>query len=235
MESRLFEKPVFRIAGDRGLLVEFGEGIDPKVNTKVRAMAKFLEKKTPKGVKEMLPTYRSLLFIYDPGVTNPDILCKRIEKFNNTLEKMEIDPFKVVEIPVCYANKFGPDMENVQKAHGLTTEEVIFLHSKPEYLIYMVGFTPGFAFLGGLDEKLHTPRLTTPRMLVPEGSVGIANNQTGMYPIASPGGWQLIGKTPLKLFAPDRANPFLYKAGDKIKFKPISQTEYDLLEQKEKS
>ena len=235
MESRLFEKPVFRIAGDRGLLVEFGEGIDPKVNAKVRAMAKFLEKKTPKGVKEMLPTYRSLLFIYDPGVTNPDILCKRIEKFNNTLEKMEIDPFKVVEIPVCYANKFGPDMENVQKAHGLTTEEVIFLHSKPEYLIYMVGFTPGFAFLGGLDEKLHTPRLTTPRMLVPEGSVGIANNQTGMYPIASPGGWQLIGKTPLKLFAPDRANPFLYKAGDKIKFKPISQTEYDLLEQKEKS
>ncbi|MBT7051291.1 MAG: 5-oxoprolinase subunit PxpB [Desulfobacula sp.] len=235
MESRLFEKPVFRIAGDRGLLVEFGEGIDPKVNAKVRAMAKFLEKKTPKGVKEMLPTYRSLLFIYDPGVTNPDILCKRIEKFNNTLEKMEIDPFKVVEIPVCYANKFGPDMENVQKAHGLTTEEVISLHSKPEYLIYMVGFTPGFAFLGGLDEKLHTPRLTTPRMLVPEGSVGIANNQTGMYPIASPGGWQLIGKTPLKLFAPDRANPFLYKAGDKIKFKPISQTEYDLLEQKEKS
>ncbi|MBT5547495.1 MAG: 5-oxoprolinase subunit PxpB, partial [Desulfobacula sp.] len=204
MESRLFEKPVFRIAGDRGLLVEFGEGIDPKVNAKVRAMAKFLEKKTPKGVKEMLPTYRSLLFIYDPGVTNPDILCKRIEKFNNTLEKMEIDPFKVVEIPVCYANKFGPDMENVQKAHGLTTEEVISLHSKPEYLIYMVGFTPGFAFLGGLDEKLHTPRLTTPRMLVPEGSVGIANNQTGMYPIASPGGWQLIGKTPLKLFAPDR-------------------------------
>jgi len=235
MESRLFEKPVFRIAGDRGLLVEFGEGIDPKVNTKVRAMAKALEKKIPKGVKEMLPTYRSLLFIYDPGVTNPDILCKRIEKFNNTLEKMEIDPFKVVEIPVCYANKFGPDMENVQKAHGLTTEEVISLHSKPEYLIYMVGFTPGFAFLGGLDEKLHTPRLTTPRMLVPEGSVGIANNQTGMYPIASPGGWQLIGKTPLKLFAPDRANPFLYKAGDKIKFKPISQTEYDLLEQKEKS
>ena len=235
MESRLFEKPVFRIAGDRGLLVEFGEGIDPKVNTKVRAMAKALEKKIPKGVKEMLPTYRSLLFIYDPGVTNPDMLCKLIKRVENTLEKIEIEPWKVVEIPVCYANKFGPDMENVQKAHGLTTEEVIFLHSKPEYLIYMVGFTPGFAFLGGLDEKLHTPRLTTPRMLVPEGSVGIANNQTGMYPIASPGGWQLIGKTPLKLFAPDRANPFLYKAGDKIKFKPISQIEYDLLAQKEKS
>ncbi len=140
-----------------------------------------------------------------------------------------------MEIPVCYGNKFGPDMENVQKAHGLTMEQVILLHSTPEYLIYMIGFTPGFAFLGGLDEKLYTPRLATPRMHVPEGSVGIANNQTGMYPIASPGGWQLIGKTPLKLFAPDRANPFLYKAGDKIKFKPISQIEYDLLAQKEKS
>ncbi|MBT6339946.1 MAG: 5-oxoprolinase subunit PxpB [Desulfobacula sp.] len=235
MESTIFEKAIYRLAGDNGLLVEFGEGIDPKVNTKVRAMAKTLEKNRPRGVKEMIPTYRSLLFIYDPGVTNPDMLCKLIKRVENTLEKIEIEPWKVVEIPVCYGSKFGPDMENVQKAHGLTTEQVILLHSTPEYLIYMVGFTPGFAFLGGLDEKLFTPRLATPRMHVPEGSVGIANNQTGMYPIASPGGWQLIGKTPLKLFAPDRANPFLYKAGDKIKFKPISQIEYDLLAQKEKS
>jgi len=235
MESRLFEKPVYRLAGDSGLLVEFGEGIDPKVNAKVRAVAKTLEKNRPNGVKEMIPTYRSLLFIYDPGVTNPDMLCKLIERVDNTLDEIEIDPWKVVEIPVCYSKKYGPDMENVQKAHELTIEEVICLHSKPEYLIYMVGFTPGFAFLGGLDEKLFTPRLATPRMHVPEGSVGIANNQTGMYPITSPGGWQLIGKTPLKLFAPDRANPFLYKAGDKIKFKPISEIEYDLLAQKEKN
>ncbi len=233
MESMLFEKPVYRIAGDKGLLVEFGEGIDPKVNAKVRAMAKTLEKNSPHGVKEMVPTYRSLLFIYDPAVTNPDKLCELIDTVNHSLEKIEIDPWKVVEIPVCYGNKFGPDIENVQKAHGLTLEEVISLHSTPEYLIYMVGFTPGFAFLGGLDEKLHTPRLSTPRTLVPEGSVGIANNQTGMYPIASPGGWQLIGKTPLKLFAPHRANPFLYKAGDKIKFKPVSEKEYERLAQRE--
>ena len=235
MESRLFEKPVYRLAGDTGLLVEFGEGIDPKVNGKVRAMARALGKNRLNGVREMIPTYRSLLFIYDPEDTNPDQLCSLIEIVGNTLEKIKIQPCKVVEIPVCYGDEFGPDMENVQKTHGLTKEEVIHLHSKPEYLIYMVGFTPGFAFLGGLDEKLYTPRLATPRMLVPEGSVGIANNQTGMYPIASPGGWQLIGKTPLKLFAPDRANPFLYKAGDKIKFKPISEQEYDLLAQKEKT
>lgn len=235
MESRLFEKAEYRLAGDTGLVVEFGEGIDPEVNAKVRAMAKALEQNRPDGVKEMIPTYRSLLFIYDPVVTNPDLLCNLIQLVENTLEKIEIQPWKVVEIPVCYAKKFGPDMENVQKTHGLTMEQVIHLHSKPEYLIYMVGFTPGFAFLGGLDEKLYTPRLATPRMHVPEGSVGIANNQTGMYPIASPGGWQLIGRTPLKLFAPDRANPFLYKAGDKIKFKPISEPEYDLLAQREKS
>ena len=235
MESRLFEKAEYCLAGDTGLLVEFGEGIDPKVNAKVRAMAQALEKNRLNGVREMIPTYRSLLFIYDPEVTNPDLLCTLIEQVENSLEKIDIQPFKIVEIPVCYANEFGPDIENVQKTHGLTIEEVIHLHSKPEYLIYMVGFTPGFAFLGGLDEKLYTPRLVTPRMLVPEGSVGIANNQTGMYPIASPGGWQIIGKTPLKLFAPDRANPFLYKAGDKIKFKPISKQEYDLIAQKEKS
>lgn len=233
MESRLFEKPVYRLAGDNGLLVEFGEGIDSRVNAKVRAMARSLGKDRPLGVLEMIPTYRSVLFFYDPELTNPDKLCTLIEQVEKSLEKIDIQPFKIVEIPVCYADEFGPDIENVQKTHGLTRKEVILLHSKPEYLIYMVGFTPGFAFLGGLDEKLHTPRLATPRMLVPEGSVGIANNQTGMYPIASPGGWQIIGKTPLKLFAPDRANPFIYKAGDKIKFKPISKPEYDLLAQRE--
>ncbi len=233
MESRLFEKPVYRLAGDNGLLVEFGEGIDSRVNAKVRAMARSLGKDRPLGVLEMIPTYRSVLFFYDPELTNPDKLCTLIEQVEKSLEKIDIQPFKIVEIPVCYADEFGPDIENVQKTHGLTRKEVIHLHSKPEYLIYMVGFTPGFAFLGGLDEKLHTPRLATPRMLVPEGSVGIANNQTGMYPIASPGGWQIIGKTPLKLFAPDRANPFIYKAGDKIKFKPISKPEYDLLAQRE--
>jgi KipI family sensor histidine kinase inhibitor len=114
----------------------------------------------------------------------------------------------------------------VADTNNLTAEEVIELHCEPEYPIYMVGFTPGFPFLGGLPEKLHTPRLETPRTLVPEGSVGIANNQTGIYPIASPGGWQLIGRTPLKLFAPWRRNPFLYQAGDCLKFKPISAQEY---------
>ena len=136
---------------------------------------------------------------------------------------------------MCYGGKFGPDIETVENTANLCKEDVIRLHSEPEYLIYMVGFTPGFPFLGGLNEKLFTPRLKTPRMKVPKGSVGIANNQTGIYPLSSPGGWQIIGRTPLKLFAPQRKNPFLYKAGDKIKFIPISRQEYEKLEKEEEN
>ncbi|MDA3790011.1 MAG: 5-oxoprolinase subunit PxpB [Desulfobacula sp.] len=265
LESGLFPKPIYRLAGDKGLIVEFGNEIDPKINARVRAMSHALEKSHPPGVNEIIPTYRSILLIYDPEITNPDKLSSLIDQISlidqvgqidqadhidhidhidkvdkagqaeNTLETMEADSFRIVEIPVCYGGEFGPDMKNVQKAHKLSSQKVIHLHSSPEYLIYMVGFTPGFAFLGGLDEKLYTPRLETPRMLVPEGSVGIANNQTGMYPVASPGGWQIIGRTPLKLFAPDRSSPFLYKAGDKIKFTPISEQKYAELKEKEKT
>lgn len=235
MESQLFKKAVYRLAGDTGLLVEFGEGIDPKVNAKVRAMTRALEKETPAGVREIIPTYRSLLVVYDPATTNPKTLCPLIEQVENSLKTLDMEPVKIVEIPVCYGGEFGPDMKNVQTPHALTRDQVIQRHSAPAYLIYMVGFTPGFPFLGGLDATLYTPRLTTPRMCVPQGSVGIANNQTGMYPIASPGGWQIIGRTPLKLFAPNRSNPFLYKAGDKIKFIPISEREYARLAQEEEN
>jgi inhibitor of KinA len=233
MTATVFEKPVCRLAGDRGFLVEFGDSIDPRVNAKVRAMACVLEKEKPKGILEVIPTYRSLLFIYDPEQTDPDSLYLLVEKLENSRADMDPNTFRIVEIPVCYGGEFGPDIGNVQKASGLTQEQVIQVHAAPEYLIYMVGFTPGFAFLGGLDERLFTPRLETPRMVVPKGSVGIANNQTGMYPIASPGGWQLIGRTPLNLFAPWKTNPFLYRAGDKIKFVPISESEYNRLAPKE--
>ena len=231
----IFKKAVYRQAGDRGLLVEFGEGIDPKINAKVRAMARALEDQRLAGVREIIPTYRSLLLIYDPGTTHPDKLCPAIDAIETCLKTQETEPAKIVEIPVCYGGRFGPDIENVQAPHALTQDQVIQRHCAPAYLIYMVGFTPGFPFLGGLDETLYTPRLTTPRMLVPEGSVGIANNQTGMYPIASPGGWQIIGRTPLKLFAPHRSNPFLYKAGNKIKFIPISEQEYTRISKLEES
>jgi inhibitor of KinA len=233
MTSQVYEKPVCRLAGDTGFLVEFGDGIDPKVNAKVRTMARALENDPQPGIREVIPTYRSLLFIYDPALTDPDRLFQVVQHLNDTRAALDAEAVKVVEIPVCYGEEFGPDIGNVQTASGLTQEQVIQVHAAPEYLIYMVGFTPGFAFLGGLDERLFTPRLNTPRMHVPKGSVGIANNQTGMYPIASPGGWQIIGRTPLNLFAPEKKDPFLYRAGDKIKFVPISESEYNQLAKKE--
>lgn len=233
MQTDLFEKARFRTAGDRGLLVEYGDVIDPDVNNKVRSMAIVMEDNPPQGVTEIIPTYRSLLIIYDPAITHPAKLQNMLETLEARLGEIKIPPPRTVEIPVCYGGEFGPDIDTVAGKNNLTVAEVIKLHCEPQYLIYMVGFTPGFPFLGGLSEKLHTPRLETPRTLVPEGSVGIANNQTGIYPIASPGGWQLIGRTPVKLFAPGRRNPFLYQAGDRIKFKAISAEKYARLVKEE--
>lgn len=235
MSGGLFEKASFRIAGDRGLLVEYGDSIDPAVNTKVRSMAIVIGQDSPEGVIETVPSYRSLLLVYDPAITNPAKLKKELRTLEAGLAEITIPPPDTVDIPVCYGGDFGPDIEYVVEVHDLTVKEIIQLHCEPEYLIYMVGFTPGFPFLGGLSEKLYTPRLETPRILVPEGSVGIANNQTGIYPVASPGGWQLIGRTPIKLFAPGRSNPFLYQAGDRIKFRPISPEEYSRLAAEEET
>ena len=226
MQDGLFEKARFRTAGDRGILVEYGDVIDPAVNNKVRSMAIVLGDNPPEGVTEIIPNYRSLLIIYDPCITHPAKLERILEILEARLGGIKIPPPRTVELSVCYGGEFGPDIDTVADTNNLTVEEVIELHCEPEYLIYSVGFSPGFPFLGGLSEKLHTPRLETPRTLVPEGSVGIANNQTGIYPVASPGGWQLIGRTPIKLFAPWRQNPFLYQAGDRLKFKPISADEY---------
>jgi len=158
---------------------------------------------------------------------------KTLHRLEQRLGEIRIPAPKTVHIPVCYGGRFGPDIEFVAQTNHLSVEEVIRLHCEPEYLIYMVGFTPGFPFLGGLPPALHTPRLKTPRSLVPAGSVGIANAQTGIYPLASPGGWQLIGRTPKKLFAPQRPNPFLYQAGDRIKFEPISAQDFTRLAKEE--
>jgi KipI family sensor histidine kinase inhibitor len=233
MEKKGRAPLVCRLAGDTGLIVEFGEGIDPAVNARVRAVAAAVKTRPPRGVIEIIPTYRSLLLIYDPLTTLPEKLIQFIEQADTGLGGEDAGPFRRVDIPVCYGGEFGPDMETVAKTAGLGMDEVIQRHSATEYLIYMVGFTPGFPFLGGLDEKLFTPRLKTPRMAVPQGSVGIANNQTGIYPITSPGGWQIIGRTPLTLFAPHRETPFLYQAGDRIRFIPISPGEYARLKEKE--
>ncbi len=221
MKNGRYEKPRFRIAGDRGLLMEYGDIIDPVINRKVRTMVILIDQAPPEGIIEVIPTYRSLLIIYDPGVTTPERIQNDLDALEQHHDRIEIPPPRTVKIPVCYGETFGPDLAHVADVNRLTEDEVIDLHTATAYPIYMIGFTPGFPFLGGLSEKLHTPRLKTPRTHVPAGSVGIANNQTGIYPVSSPGGWQLIGQTPLKLFNPSMDNPFLYQVGDLIRFESI--------------
>lgn len=232
MSNVLYETARILVVGDRGLLVEYGDTIDPAVNKKVISMAIGLEHDAPAGVIEIIPSYRSLLIVYDPSATTASVLQDSLISLEKRLPEIEIPPPRTVEIPVCYGGEFGPDIQFVADSNNLTADEVIRLHSEPEYQIFMIGFSPGFPYLGGLPEELHTPRLKTPRTHVPAGSVGIANGQTGIYPVTSPGGWQLIGRTPLKLFDPEHSNPFLYQAGDRIRFKPITQEEYHRLAEK---
>jgi len=222
----MYDKPRFLLAGDRGLLVEFGASIDPEINQKVRQIFLSLEKMPIDGVTEIIPTYRSILIFYNLFQSDPEKLKKEILYRENKLDKWEIPPPETTEIPVAYGNDLGPDLEFVAQHNNLTPEEVIRIHTTGTYLIYMLGFTPGFPFLGGLSEKIFTPRLENPRQLVPAGSVGIANNQTGIYSIDSPGGWRLIGKTPIKLYDPTGSPPILLRAGNYLKFKKISRKEF---------
>jgi len=219
--------PRFLLAGDFGLLVEFGDKIDPEINKRVREIFITLEKFPIDGITEAVPTYRSILIFYDPLKTSPDQLQQKILALEKRSREVTIPPPETIEIPVVYGGDFGPDLGFVAEHNGLNQEEVIEIHTSGIYLIYMLGFTPGFPFLGGLSERLFTPRLKTPRDVVPAGSVGIANNQTGIYPIDSPGGWQLIGRTPIKLYDPKRENPILLKAGNYLRFKRITGAEYE--------
>jgi len=218
--------PRFLPAGDLGILVEFGDKIDPEINQKVSKVFITLEKIAIDGITEAVPTYRSILIFYDPSKTSFERLQNEILNIEKRLGEVIIPPPETIEIPVVYGGEYGLDIDFVAQHNHLTSEEVINIHTSGTYLIYMLGFTPGFPFLGGLSERLFTPRLKTPRAVVPAGSVGIANNQTGIYPIDSPGGWQIIGRTPIKLYNPDHENPILLKAGNYLKFKRITEAEY---------
>jgi KipI family sensor histidine kinase inhibitor len=235
MDATYYKRPRFRVSGDCSLLVEYGEGIALPLNERVRAMTSLLGERAVKGVKAVVPAYSSLAVIYDPSLVEPQALMERIEKLEAERLAAPTSPPSTVEIPVCYGSDFGPDIPVVAGNTDLSEEQIIALHSSTEYPIYMIGFTPGFCYLGGMDQRLRTPRRKTPRTSVPEGSVGIAESQTGMYPIESPGGWQIIGRTPLRLFAPEGENPFLYKAGDRIRFRPIGRDEFLRISEREKS
>jgi KipI family sensor histidine kinase inhibitor len=235
MNSPVFDDPHFRLSGDRMLLVDCGDVIDPAVNERVLTLSSRLGANSPRGVEAIVPAYRSFAVIYDPLLTNPTVLEKEIRALGSAQNSQIHSETNVVAIPVLYGGEFGPDIDFVMSVTGLELEEIIAIHSSAEYPVYMIGFTPGFCYLGGMDERLRTPRRETPRLSIPAGSVGIAETQTGMYPVKSPGGWQIIGKTPLRLFAPERKKPFLYKAGDRIRFEPISEDKFLQLYEKEHS
>jgi KipI family sensor histidine kinase inhibitor len=175
---------------------------------------------------DLVPSYRSLLVYYDPLHTSLPELEERLTALEQDLDQAVLNAPRVVEIPTLYGGEYGPDIGQVAKHNGLAPEEVIQIHSAGEYLVYMMGFTPGFPYMGGMSERIATPRLQTPRTAIPAGSVGIAEQQTGVYPIESPGGWQLIGRTPVQLFDPQREPPVVVTVGDYIRFTPITEETY---------
>jgi len=215
--------------GDSGLLIEFGDAIDLKTNCRVITFNDAILKANFRGIEELVPTYRSLLIRYDPQKINYRKLVDRIKDVEKAPMLTTRREGKRIVIPVIYGGEYGPDLDYVTQTHGLTEEQVIRLHSERQYRVYMIGFIAGFPYLGEVADEIATPRLETPRLKVPAGSIGIAEKQTGIYPCEAPGGWQIIGRTTIKLFNPAKNPPTLLKAGDSVRFKPISENEHSAL------
>ncbi|EAX48248.1 Allophanate hydrolase subunit 1 [Thermosinus carboxydivorans Nor1] len=218
-------------AGEQAIVVEFGQAIDPDINRRVHQLGRQLAGQKLPGIIEVVPTYRSLLIYFDPLIITRQTVAEQAMALlasGNTAETGD-SKARIIHIPVCYGGEFGPDIGFVANHNGLTEAEVIEIHTSVPYLIYMLGFTPGFPYLGGMSPRIATPRLEKPRTRIPAGSVGIAGTQTGFYPIESPGGWQLIGRTPVKAFDPQAATPFLFAAGDYLKFYAVSAEEYETI------
>jgi KipI family sensor histidine kinase inhibitor len=214
-------------AGDSSILIQFGNSIDPEINGKIAATVQLMREQHIEGVVDIIPAFCSLLINYDPRVISYDRMKTRMEQILSMEIAAGTRKKKVYQIPVCYGGSFGPDLDNIAEHAGLTPQEVIDIHTSTDYLIYMLGFLPGFTYLGGLDERIHTPRLSNPRIRIPAGSVGIGGSQTGIYPMDSPGGWQLMGMTPVKTYDPNREVPILVEAGDYIRFVPVDEAEYE--------
>lgn len=211
-------KPKIVPLGDAALLIQLGDEIDITINQRVHALAAILDASSIEGFIETVPAYGTLLLHYDPLI----LTCAKISKWVRAkLDQMEDTKLRKpwqVEVPVRYGGEFGVDLEFVASNCGLSVEDVIRLHSARTYTVYMMGFTPGFPYMGKLDGAIVTPRLSTPRTCVPAGTVAIAGSQTGIYPIDSPGGWRLIGWTSLRLFDLESESPFLFSPGDEVKF-----------------
>ena len=225
--------------GDAAIVLEFGEGIAPATHRAIEAFSTYLAKRPFVGLREFVPAFTTLTVYYDPWLVSENGRHPPYEKIAEMLRQMLPEAqateataaTMVVEIPVCYGGEFGPDLAFVARYAQLDIAEVIARHAAPDYLVHMIGFTPGFPYLGGLDAQLAAPRRPQPRALVPAGTVGIAGPQTGIYSLPTPGGWQLIGRTPLRLFNPEWEAPSLLRAGQHLRFVPIEVAEFQELQQ----
>ena len=220
-------KPTISPVGDRAISIDFGQVIDPKINRHIRQTIERIKALQLEGIIELVPTYCALLVEYDAMLYSYSEICNIIEP---TLDEGMTDTTNelvtVVEVPTVYGGEFGPDLSFVASHNHLSEAEVISIHSGTDYLVYMLGFIPGFTYLGGMDPRIATPRLSSPRTLIPAGSVGIAGEQTGTYPSDSPGGWQIIGRTPVTMYDMSKAQAALLNAGDYVRYVPIDESEF---------
>jgi inhibitor of KinA len=225
----------FTPLGDRAVTITLGHSIDEPTHRLVRAVSAALEAKAPAGVTDRVPAFASVTVHYDPMRVAPDgdpdasPYERLVEALARQLSHVRADALpapQTIEVPVCYGGDLGPDLGDVAARHRTTADEIVRIHSSGHYLVYMVGFMPGFAYLGGLPAEIATPRRSLPRTAVPAGSVGIGGQQTGVYPLESPGGWNLIGRTPVRIFDLSRKTPTLLNTGDRVKFRPISLDEF---------
>lgn len=215
---------IMKPVGDQAVLVQLGNQIEGEVNRKVMALEAMVEQSNLAGLVECVPAFASLMVTYDPLITEYERVRNSLEGLMGAGLKTEQKQGRVIEIPVCYGGIYGEDLPFVAEHAGLSAEEVIRIHAGRDYRIFMLGFLPGFPYLGGMDERIFTPRLQNPRTKIPAGSVGIGGEQTGIYPMDSPGGWQLIGRTPWKLYDPmSPGGGIHYEAGDSIRFVPITE------------
>jgi len=221
--------PRLLTVGDTAWTVEFGDAIDPELNDRVLTFRDAVEALQLDGVLETVPTYRSATVYFDPVKVDAIPFGKQLLTLAGAPMLHQRTVPRVVELPVCYGEEFGSDLQDVAASAGISPEEVVRLHTSVEYRVYMLGFSPGFPYMGRVPDAIAVPRLPAPRSAVPAGSVGIAGHQTGIYPQWTPGGWRLIGRTPVRLYDPSRPAPFLLQAGDRVRFVRVDRAEFDRL------
>lgn len=213
------------ITGERSIRFAFSDQVGEETFHQVQSFCAMVENHFL--VEEVVPSYHTVTIYLKKNLENKEsFVVSLLTKWDQHVQDGFERHFRRLRIPVCFEEEFALDMERVMKQTGLSEKEIIALHSAPSYTVYMIGFLPGFPYLGGLEEKLMTPRLHTPRAKVPKGAVGIGGSQTGIYPIDCPGGWNLIGKSPVEVYRPDREEPFFIRTGDRLEFVPISITEF---------